>query len=190
MYRLATAFCAAAFLSLFCGWDGINREPQATPHLSGGGAQQIDLREGISHPSDETDQRGNAPMKIQIQAGETVIIYELNNSAAARELYAQLPLITGVENFSTNEKIFYPPRELSADDAPPADAQRGTLAYYAPWGNVAMFYEDSSGGNGLYALGRAVSGGEDVGSLTGTIEITAVDLNEERSECIKWRTAG
>ena len=114
-------------------------------------------------------------MKIQVQAGETVIIYELNNSAAARELYAQLPLITDVESFSASEKIFYPPRELSTDDTPPADAQRGTLAYYAPWGDVAMFCEDASGGIGLYALGKAVSGEDGAGSLTGTVEITAVD---------------
>ena len=175
LHRSATALCAAVFLLLSSGWDGIDREPQTPPHLPAGGMEQSDMREGSGHPSDGAGQRGNMPMKIQVQAGETVIIYELNNSAAARELYAQLPLITDVESFSASEKIFYPPRELSTDDTPPADAQRGTLAYYAPWGDVAMFYEDSSGGNGLYALGKAVSGEDGAGSLTGTVEITAVD---------------
>ena len=46
----------------------------------------------------------NKPMKIQVQAGEHVIVYALNNSRAAKALYAQLPLRTTVENFSTNEK--------------------------------------------------------------------------------------
>ena len=39
-------------------------------------------------------------------------VYELNNSQAAAELYDQLPLTLEVEDYSTNEKIFYPPEAL------------------------------------------------------------------------------
>lgn len=112
-------------------------------------------------------------MKIQVQAGEHVIVYALNNSRAAKELYAQLPLRTTVENFSTNEKVFYPPQKLSIAGAPFVDAQKGTLAYYAPWGDVVMFYEPFGQGSGLYELGQAVSGMDEIEQLTGTITVTA-----------------
>ena len=46
--------------------------------------------------------------QIRILCQETEIIYTLNDSQAATELYNQLPLEVPVENFSYNEKIFYP----------------------------------------------------------------------------------
>ena len=114
-------------------------------------------------------------MKIQVQAGEHVIVYALNNSRAAKELYAQLPLRTTVENFSTNEKVFYPPQKLSIAGAPFVDAQKGTLAYYAPWGDVVMFYAPCTPNSSLYELGKAVSGTEHIENLSGTITVSAVE---------------
>ena len=46
--------------------------------------------------------------------------YALNDSLAAASLLEQLPLTIGVEDYSTNEKIFYPPRGLDTADAPTA----------------------------------------------------------------------
>ena len=79
-------------------------------------------------------------MQISVKANGKTTVFELNNSPAARELYAQLPLSIKVENYSSNEKIFYPPKKLNITDTPLADARAGTLAYYAPWGDVVMFY--------------------------------------------------
>ena len=57
-------------------------------------------------------------MQIRISDENNTIIYELNNSSAAESLYNQLPLTTEVENYSSNEKIFYPTEELDTDDTP------------------------------------------------------------------------
>ena len=92
----------------------------------------------------------------------------------ADALLAQLPLTVEVEDYSTNEKIFYPPQALDTADAPPAEGGTGTLAYYAPWGDVVMFYGDYNASSSLYELGQAVSGGDLVGSLSGAITLTAV----------------
>ncbi len=81
-------------------------------------------------------------------------------SAAAQGLCAQLPLTVEVEDFSTNEKIFYPPQELEVADAPLAEGGRGVLAYYAPWGDVVLFYGPFDGSGQLYELGQAVSRGK------------------------------
>ena len=49
-------------------------------------------------------------------------VYELNHSPAAQSLLAQLPLTTQVEDYSTNEKIFYPEEGLDTSDTPLAQA--------------------------------------------------------------------
>ena len=123
-----------------CGC-GSRQAPQPGASIAAiGNSEQSALQETISGPEKVPKTEENKPMKIQVQAGEHVIVYALNNSRAAKELYAQLPLRTTVENFSTNEKVFYPPQKLSIAGAPFVDAQKGTLAYYAPWGDVVMFY--------------------------------------------------
>jgi hypothetical protein len=110
-------------------------------------------------------------MKITVKAGGNTTVFELNDSPAARHLYAQLPLSVAVENYSNNEKIFYPPTKLDTTDTPLADARGGTLAYYAPWGDVVMFYGTFGSAAGLYELGRAVSGSEHIQAMSGKIQI-------------------
>ncbi|EFK09897.1 conserved hypothetical protein [delta proteobacterium NaphS2] len=112
-----------------------------------------------------------AAMKISVKANSKTTVFELNNSPAARDLYAQLPLSISVENYSNNEKIFYPPNKLKTADTPQADAQPGTLAYYAPWGDVVMFYGSFGSAAGLYELGYAISGSEYIRGMSGTVKI-------------------
>jgi hypothetical protein len=111
-------------------------------------------------------------MKISVKASGNTTVFELNNSPAARDLYAQLPLSLTVENYSDNEKIFYPAKKLNTTDTPPADGGRaGTLAYYAPWGDVVMFYGGFRSAPGLYELGQVTSGSEYIPQMSGTILI-------------------
>ena len=124
-------------------------------------------------PADSTEQ-AQAARQLQVQSDGGTVVYQLNDSAAADALLAQLPLTVEVEDYSTNEKIFYPPQALDTADAPPAEGGAGTLAYYAPWGDVVMFYGDYNASSSLYELGQAVSGGDLVGSLSGAITLTAV----------------
>lgn len=113
-------------------------------------------------------------MQISIQINGNNIIYELNNAQAAKELYEQLPLTIKVEDYSNNEKIFYPPKKLNTANTPLADAQFGTLAYYAPWGNVVMFYDNFGTASGLYELGHVIAGGEHIRNLSGMITIEKI----------------
>ena len=113
--------------------------------------------------------------QIRVTCDGAEAVYELNDSAAADALYAQLPLTLPVEDFSTNEKVFYPPDALDATDTPLASGGAGTLAYYAPWGDVVLFYDEYSGNPSLYELGRIVSGGELVSGFSGEITVEAVE---------------
>lgn len=110
-------------------------------------------------------------MKISVTSKEKTIIFLLNDSKAAKELYNQLPLKLDVEDYASNEKIFYPPKKLDISNTPMANANKGTLAYYAPWGDVVMFYKDFGTAPGLYELGSVLMGEEDIKNISGTIKI-------------------
>ncbi|MDO4554086.1 MAG: cyclophilin-like fold protein [Lachnospiraceae bacterium] len=112
-------------------------------------------------------------MEISIKSSDYEIIYELNNSQAAKELYAQLPLTIEVEPFSNNEMTFYPPKKLSVSNTPLSGGAIGSLSYYVPWGDVVMFYAPCPPNGSLYELGSAVSGTDNIRKLSGTITISA-----------------
>lgn len=111
-------------------------------------------------------------MKINIQSNGINIVYELNGSNASKDLCNLLPLKIKVEDYGAKEKIFYPPERLNITDTPLASAKKGTLAYYAPWANVVMFYKDFGEGEGLYELGKVISGQDDIEKLSGVIDVT------------------
>lgn len=119
---------------------------------------------------DDEEKEEEETMKILVKSDEYEIIYELNGSRAAEELYAQLPLTTEVEPFSSNEMTFYP-EKLSTEDTPFSGGEPGSLSYYEPWGDVVMFYAPCAPNNSLYELGTVVSGEEFIERLSGTITV-------------------
>lgn len=143
-----------------------------------GDMQQDSGQETVTLPEDENENgemnmtSANRQIRVTAEDGGE-IIFELNESTAASDLYGQLPLSVEIEDFSDNEKIFYP-EELDTSDTPLAEMEIGTLAYYEPWGDVVMFYGEYSENSSLYELGHVVSGGELIPELAGTVEIEAV----------------
>lgn len=109
--------------------------------------------------------------RISVTGNTGRVVFELNDSRAADDLWAQLPLEVEVENFSSNEKIFYPENELDTANTPLAEGGAGTFAYYRPWGNAVMFYGPFNPNSSLYGLGRAVEGEEHISSFSGTLRI-------------------
>lgn len=94
-------------------------------------------------------------MRITITVDGTALPATLNDSAAARDFAAQLPLTLELRDFHHNEKIADLPQRLSTTDAPAGhEAKVGDLTYYSPWGNLAIFYQDFPYSNGLVAMGR------------------------------------
>ena len=103
--------------------------PEQTGEASGGETSAVD-----------GEQNGNTGRLIAVQFEENTVVYQLNDGTAADSLFAQLPFTVEIEDYSTNEKIFYPPYELDTSDSPLATEGAGTLAYYEPWGDVVFFY--------------------------------------------------
>lgn len=126
--------------------------PPGTPHL-------------ISRSTPEN------PMKIRLTINGKAVIARLNDTATARELAAQLPLTLPLEDYAATEKITYLPKKLSTAGAPAGfDPSVGDITYYAPWGNLAIFYKDFGYSQGLISLGQ-IETGLDVLEVQGPAEV-------------------
>lgn len=94
-------------------------------------------------------------MKILLTLDGKVMTATLLDNATARDLASLLPLELTLEDYASTEKIAHPPRKLSTAGAPAgASADVGDITYYAPWGNLAIFYRDFGCSPGLVKLGR------------------------------------
>ena len=113
-------------------------------------------------------------LKIKVVANGKEIVFALNDTSVSRSFYAQLPLTVAVENYSNNEKIFQPPKKLDCSKAQEGACPVGSIAYFSPWINVCMYYGDMSRYPGLYVMGKAVSGAEQIRNITGKVKIEAV----------------
>lgn len=131
----------------------------------------------IEQPQEsEISEKGNEIMKIMVQdEQQNQVIFELRDSEFSKSLYEQLPLSLEVENFRHDEKIFYPPTALDTSDATMAQGPIGTLAYYEPWGDVVMYYDECGGGSGLYLLGTSIAGADQIQNLSGVIKVTKLE---------------
>jgi hypothetical protein len=100
-------------------------------------------------------------MKIRLTFDGKAVGATLLDNATARDLFSLLPITLTLEDYNSTEKIGYPPRKLSTAGAPAGvDPSVGDIAYYAPWGNLAIFYKDFEYSRGLIGLGRIDSGVE------------------------------
>lgn len=145
-----------------------NRESEETE----AGEEEAVVPEILTGAQDGKDEKEEEEaMMISVKSDAYEIIYELNGSRAAEELYAQLPLTTEVKPFSNNEMTFYP-EKLSTEDTPLSGGEPGSLSYYEPWGDVVMFYAPCAPNSSLYELGTVISGEEFIENLSGTITVS------------------
>jgi hypothetical protein len=111
-------------------------------------------------------------MKIRLTIDGTAVVATLLDNPTARDFLSLLPMTLTLEDYASTEKIGYPPRKLSTAGAPAGvDPAVGDIAYYAPWGNLAIFYKDFGYSSGLVTLGRIDSGLEAL-SVGGSLKVT------------------
>ncbi len=144
--------------------------------------REVTLSNDLSELSITTGHMADVlPKRINVTDGTHSVTFELNETSAAQSLYGMLPITKEVQNYSTNEKIFYPETAISyGSDCIEEDCPAGTLALFSPWGNVVMYYGAASKYTGLYVLGHAVAGKDQISELTGNITVTQVGLAKER----------
>ena len=98
-------------------------------------------------------------MKISIRVQDKVITATLTDNATSRDFVSLLLMSVTLEEYAATEKLSDLPRKLSTEGAPAGSTPSvGDIAYYAPWGNLAMFYKDFRYSSGLIKLGKIDSG--------------------------------
>jgi hypothetical protein len=99
----------------------------------------------------------------------------LADTAAGRDFAALLPLTVALTDFHGTEKISDLPRPLCTEGEPSGTTpSAGDIAYYAPWGNLALLYRDFGYSEGLVRLGRLEPGAAEV--LSGLHDTTTLTI--------------
>ena len=126
--------------------DDTGRETSATSPSSAGRA--------AAPPSGTAAPRGEQ-MKIQITINGQRFQATIFNSAAGRDLIAQLPLTVDMVDHGAVEKTGPLPAPLSLDGQPEgADPDVGDVGYYAPGNDLVFYYGDQSYFPGIVIIGR------------------------------------
>jgi hypothetical protein len=100
-----------------------------------------------------------AAMRLRFAFADQDFTATLEDTAPARDLFSMLPLDLTVSDYADNEKIAYLPRKLSGDSSNRIGNEAvGDLCYYAPWGNLVMYYAPYRWSRGLIRLGRLDGG--------------------------------
>jgi hypothetical protein len=111
--------------------------------------------------------------RIRIEVEDSVLTATLDDTEIARDFAALLPLSLTLADYAATEKISDLPRRLATAGVPDGVTPSvGDITYYAPWGNLALFYRPFDYSPGLVKLGRIDSGLEVLkrpGPLTTTI---------------------
>lgn len=119
----------------------------------------------------------NARIKLTVNGNEEIFV-NLDDNQASRDFLEMLPLTLTFEDFNSTEKIATLPNELSTEGQPSGYIPKtGDFAYYAPWGNISVFYKDFRYSESLYKLGTIESGAEIFENLDNDFKITIERIN-------------
>jgi hypothetical protein len=114
-------------------------------------------------------------MQVRIVVDGTELHGTLEDTPVARDFAALLPVTLTLSDFHRTERIADLPRRLDTAGAPSGTAaQAGDITYYAPWGNLALFYRDAGHADGLVRLGHLRGEAADV--LAGLDEGTTATI--------------
>src|ERR687896_1276657 len=90
------------------------------------------------------------PAKIRVTIDGKIFIGTLHDNPTANDFLSLLPLTVTLEDYAATEKITYLPRKLATAGSPEGSKPAvGDIAYYAPWGNLALFYKEAAYARGL-----------------------------------------
>jgi hypothetical protein len=162
-----------ALLLVFAWAIGFARAAQGAEEGAGGQRAK---------PSREPLSRGTNTMKIRLTIDGRAIMATLIDNATSRDFLSLLPMTVTLEDYAATERISYLPRKLStAGAAAGSDPSVGDITYYAPWGNLAIFYKDFGYSRGLIQLGRIDSGIEAL-NVPGPLKVTIEPVEKQRGE--------
>lgn len=119
-------------------------------------------------------------MQVKITSQGQIATFQLYDTVAAKELYAQLPLELDLTNFRDAQWMFYPPKRLNVTAREAYhDGKKGELSYYAPWGDVFMLYKDFYAGDEMHRLGVGIAGIDSIAAMSGRALIEKMSAEQQ-----------
>lgn len=120
----------------------------------------------------------NTRIKLTFEDNEIYAV--ITNSKAGNDFLSLLPLSVKAEDFNSTEKIFYLSKKLNTQNEPDGiNPKAGDITYYAPWGNIAIFYKNFRYSNNLIYLGKFenTSDIEKLSNIKGNFDIRIERVN-------------
>ena len=112
-------------------------------------------------------------LRIQLVIDGARLTATLLDTAASRDLVAQLPLTLTMSDHGSVEKTGELPARLSTAGAPRgADPSIGDIGYYAPWNNLVLYYGDQGYYDGIVRLGTLDGGVDEIARQPGDVTVT------------------
>lgn len=116
--------------------------------------------------------------KIYIVSGTHELTATLDNNQAAKEFLSLLPITLTLTDYANTEKVSALPKRFSTKGTPPGyDPSVGDITYYAPWGNLAIFYRDFGYARGLVRLGT-IEGNIEILKQPGPVPVKIFTLDK------------
>jgi hypothetical protein len=147
-----------------------SEESLATQENSKQGVTADESNNGDSQDStlDQEESDAMEDIRIKLTFNNEEVIVNMDDNPTSKDFLSLLPLKLTFEDYAETEKISYPPKKLSTEEAPSGnDPAVGDFAYFAPWGNLVIYYKDFGYSNGLIKLGEIESGIEKLENLNG-----------------------
>lgn len=118
-------------------------------------------------------------MRIEISIGDQRFQATLDDSAASRDLLAQLPVTLEMIDHGAVEKTGPLPAPLSLEGHPDgADPDVGDVGYYAPGNDLVLYYGDQSYYKGIVVLGHLEGdAAQRIGAIKGSITAKITPIN-------------
>jgi hypothetical protein len=162
------AAALSAVLVMTLAGCGADRQPGDTGRETSATSPSSTSR--ATAPPSGTAPRGEQ-MKIQITINDQRLQATIFDSAAGRDLLAQLPLTIDMVDHGAVEKTGPLPAPLSLDGQPDgADPDVGDVGYYAPGNDLVLYYGNQSYYPGIVVLGRLDGDAASrIASMDGTI---------------------
>ena len=92
---------------------------------------------------------------IRITVNDQTFTAQFADNPTARDLVDQLPLTLRFRDFNRVEKIASLPRRLTMDGVPAGDdPEINDIGYYAPSGDLVLYYGDVGYFTGIVRIGR------------------------------------
>jgi hypothetical protein len=125
-----------------------------------------------------TETEEASQVELRLRVGGTVLRATMIDSATTRDFISLLPLTLTLSDHAQTEKVSDLPSRLSTAGAPDGDdPDVGDIAYYAPWGNLAIYYKDFGYSSGLVKLGSIDSRVDELARMRGDFTVT-IELAE------------